>query len=328
MNNFFEHENQSWPPALADNDEMRVCTGKSDLLKPLESLVPHPNDHNNFNKSEADTLIIDGAGLVHRLDPHKFNKPVKTMKDYARHIFLPHVEKELKEVERVDVVWDRYMSDSLKSATRSHRGSGTPLRITATTRIPVNWKSFLRVDSNKSALFHFLASEITTIMVPEGKVLLTTKDDLVIAVPVSTDVTSLMPCNHEEADYRMMLHAADSHQKGLRKIVIEATDTDVVILAIATASKYDMKIWIAFGNSTNFRYISAHDIAHQLGSPRSAALPFLHAVTGCDTVSCLHGIGKKTAWDVFNSMRSVIPVFAELSTAQEDVTEFQMAEIE
>ena len=41
MNTFFEHENHSWPPSLAENNLMRFGE-KSDLLKCLEILAPRP----------------------------------------------------------------------------------------------------------------------------------------------------------------------------------------------------------------------------------------------------------------------------------------------
>ena len=64
----------------------------------------------------------------------------------------------------------------------------------------------IRVDSNKTELFTFLALAISTATIPKGKVLLSTNGDSVVVVPQSADVTSLHPCNHEEADYRILLH--------------------------------------------------------------------------------------------------------------------------
>ena len=84
--------------------------------------------------------------------------------------------------------------------------------------------------------------------------------------------------------------------------MVHATDTDVLVLAIATASVLEgSEIWLAFGHAKNFRYIAAHSIATVLGDDKCKALPFMHAVSGCDTVSSFCDIGKKTVWDIWRS---------------------------
>ena len=57
----------------------------------------------------------------------------------------------------------------------------------------------------------------------------------------------------------MLLHAAHAHGQGHCRIMIQATDTDVVVLAITTANSIqDCELWIAFGHGKTSRYISAH----------------------------------------------------------------------
>ncbi len=266
MDAFFEHENHAWPPSLAENNSMRHGN-KADLLKCLEPLAPRPE-----TLPEVDVKVLDGAALVHKLEPkHAITVP-KTFKDYADNVFLPYIFNQLQVVSRVDVVWDSYTADSLKAHVRQCRGIGNLLRVSEKTRIPQNWKTFLRVDSNKTELFKFLASAIESCKVPDGKVLVTTKGKSVAAT-ATLDVSNLHPCTHEEADYRMMLHCAHAHQGGLRKIMVHATDTDVLVLAIATVRVLDgCEIWLAFGHGRNFRYIAVHTIAAVLGHERSKGL--------------------------------------------------------
>lgn len=40
----------------------------------------------------------------------------------------------------------------------------------------------------------------------------------------------MQPCDHEEADSRMCIHAKDALQKGARRILIRIVDTDVVVI--------------------------------------------------------------------------------------------------
>jgi len=139
----------------------------------------------------------------------------------------------------------------------------------------------------------------------------------------------LEPCNHEEADYRMMLHAAHALKNGYRNVCIIATDTDVVVLAIALASLYmDCCVWIAFGHAKHFRYISAHTIAAQLGKDASWGLLFMHAVTGCDTVSAFHGIGKKSAYSAWKADTEVQLLCKKLSSAPSALSDEDISKLE
>jgi hypothetical protein len=322
MDDFFKHENHAWPPSLAENNLMRMGV-KAELLGCLEPLAPRPPE-----TPTVDMKIIDGAPLVHTLSPKKSNVNVKTFQDYASHVFLPHIQRELSSVKRLDIVWDTYKADSLKSYTRQSRGDGEPLRVAANTMLPPNWNTFLRVDTNKTGLFKFLAKEVVSMPTPRGKVIVTThEEDVLSSHPL--DLSDLQPCNHEEADYRMMLHAKHGQEQGHTKIMIHSSDTDVVVLAVATASVIDThELWVAFGQGNNFRYIGAHSIAAHLGSDMSWGLLLLHAISGCDNVSAFYGIGKPTAWKVWKSMRHLVPIFSRLSHAPNEITNEDMDEIE
>ena len=56
----------------------------------------------------------------------------------------------LETANRVDLVWDVYKDDSLKKFLREKRGSGQRRKVLESTKIPKNWKGFLRVDENKN----------------------------------------------------------------------------------------------------------------------------------------------------------------------------------
>ena len=134
----------------------------------------------------------------------------------------------------------------------------------------------------------------------------------------------------EEADHRIMLHCAHAYQHGImKKIMVHATDTDVLVLAIATASVLEgCEIWLAFGHNKNFRYIAAHTIAAELGDDWCKGLLSMHAFSGCDTVSSFCGIGKKIVRDVWRSLPSLTTLFGCLSHTPEAITDDYMEEIE
>ena len=95
-----------------------------------------------------------------------------TFNQYAENVFLPYLKSRLKDVMRIDVVWDVYTEDSLKSSTRERRGKGTRRRVTPTTLIPGNWQEFLRVSENKTELFTFLATKTSESLTTEKEVIL------------------------------------------------------------------------------------------------------------------------------------------------------------
>jgi hypothetical protein len=91
-----------------------------------------------------------------------------------------------------------------------------------------------------------------------------------------------------------MLHYFYAYTNGMKRIMVHTTDTDVLVLVIPTSiSMEDCELWLAFGHSAHFRYIRAHVIASELGNDYCRGLPFMHAISGYDTVSSLNSVGKK-----------------------------------
>ena len=73
--------------------------------------------------------------------------------------------------------------------------------------------------------------------------------DQVVCVPAQLDVHLLAPCNHEEADSRMVLHVAHAAQHDHHQILVRTVDIDVVVLAVMVAATLPagMEVWLAFG---------------------------------------------------------------------------------
>ena len=212
-------------------------------------------------------------------------------------------------------MWDVYNTNSLKCAARSQRGKGVRRRVLPDSKIPGNWDSFLRVDDNKTELFHFLAEQV--VCIDKGQKLIVSKKGLeVIASSQSFDNCSLSLCDHDEADVKLILHIADMSAKGYKRVMIRTVDTDVLILATAVYTKISVnELWVAFGAGKNIRYIAVHDIAKCLGYAKSSALPAFHAFTGCDQTSAFGGRGKKSAWENWSSFPDITSSFLVLGMA-------------
>ena len=215
LQDFFRHENQPWPPSLSQHGKLKQGN-KADLISCLQGSTEASAD-----TPQVDAKIFDGAVVAQMLHP----KTASTFKDYIQTVFLPYVQGQLQSAQRMDFVWDTYKPDSLKTDNREKRGSGARRRVEPTVKIPLNWKSFLHVDDNKTELFGLLAQELGSIDAA-GKEVYSTVDNHVVSNTSRENLEGLQPCNHEEADTRIFLHvldAAKQHQQ----------ITDVFVLAIS-----------------------------------------------------------------------------------------------
>ena len=168
-------------------------------------------------------------------------------------VFAPYISAQLDVSSRVDLVWDVYLSASLKASTREKRGKGMRRRVAPLNAMPKNCKDFLRCDENKTELFSFLTREAIRLPVTHGKELYATDGTGVLCSPADSSVACLAPCLQEEADTRLFLHVADAVRKGCKKVTIHTVDTDVVVLAVASFSKIAPdELWVAFGVGPSF----------------------------------------------------------------------------
>ena len=153
LDEFFQHENQSYPPALSKMGSIRTGA-KSDLVDCLEDLAAaHPSG----NTPAVQAVIIDGTSAVNMLKP---GPATKTSHDFANQ-HLPYIKSHLQHSNRVDIIWDRYFPDSLKTETRLKRGKGVRRRVEPATRVPGNWYEFPHLKENKEELFALLAQMVT-----------------------------------------------------------------------------------------------------------------------------------------------------------------------
>ena len=165
--------------------------------------------------------------------------------------------------------------------------AGTRRRVCDNVAIPLNWKSFLRLNDYKKELFQYLAASVQSLGISDVEVTSTADVDVISSSTI--DEAGLAPCNHEEADTRIFVHARHASLNGMKKILIRTVDADVVILAIAFAKKLEVE---------------------------GEGLPFFHALTGCDTVSFFSGKGKKTAFQAWKCYPEATEVFRALSLPQ------------
>ncbi|KAG1689630.1 hypothetical protein GQR58_007711 [Nymphon striatum] len=277
LNAILSHELSKVPRSLASTNGKLHTSEKAQLQK---LLVGEVDIFKSLPKSEAKTcLLIDGAALIQAI-----GKPAKaqTFED---------------------------LSDlSIKSGTRSKRseaGKVKPIRRVISSKdvkLPSNFKSFLSLSENKANLAAFLSEA----MVEMAEEKLNPTHELVVAggfedllkVWISTDrSTDHLSSNHEEADTRLILHAADASQQGYERCVLQCRDTDVLVLAVAHRDSLPSETWFSMGLKVKRPFIPIHSIS--LPDEQIQTLIAFHSLTGCDSVSQFADIGKKTAWKVF-----------------------------
>ena len=107
------HENTAFPISLSKNGNLR-SGNKADLTGCLRELVTEADGR----KVEAECIILDGAAVVNMLKPNG----ASTFCEYATKEFLNFIKNQLATANRLDIVWDVYIENSLKLSARTKRG--------------------------------------------------------------------------------------------------------------------------------------------------------------------------------------------------------------
>lgn len=97
---FFKHETHIFPPSLCHNGILR-STSKSELYKRLLDCI----GETPVSQPPVQVKIIEGAAIIHMLKP----RTARDFKEYIENVYIPFIVRECTNVERLDVVWDRYV---------------------------------------------------------------------------------------------------------------------------------------------------------------------------------------------------------------------------
>ena len=77
-------------------------------------------------------------------------------------------------------------------------------------------------------------------------------------------------CTQADEDTRLLFYASHSFHHGYNMLMVHATDTDVVVVAVSVSSIFQTcEVWIAFAHCNKLRYITCHIIANELGTDAS-----------------------------------------------------------
>ena len=94
----------------------------------------------------------------------------------------------------------------------------------------------------------------------------------------------------------MFVHVNDAiTQDNFRSVPNRSVDTDVIVLDVNAAYKFNVDIFVVFGTGNSFHCIEAYQLAQKLGPEKCVATLLFHCFTGCDTMSFFSGRGKMSA---------------------------------
>lgn len=334
---FFKYEEQVTPPAVSKDGGLYPAY-KAELLPCLEQHCGGGGGGSQLYPSTVDCLIYDGAALVHIIRP----RLVSNFSEYWDRNLQKHITHQLEELsaKRIDIVWDLYLPNSLKTFVREGRGSGPLRQVLPNSPVPSNWTDFLLNDKNKEQLFKLLAynaigrlsAALQTLVVSNmGSTIIGSQT---FSNGLSTSLNGLNCGDMEEADSRVFLHLRDAVENGCCKASIRTVDTDIVVLAISYFHPFKslglQHLWVEMGTGEKTRFIPCHTISHSIGERRSLALRGFHAFTGSDFTAGFRGRRKRTAWKAWESYPDATDAFIALTQfrSPSDLTDVVMRKLE
>ena len=180
----------------------------------------------------------------------------------------------------------------------------------------MQWREFLKDSTNKNNLIKFMVTEW---QLQEnrnklgGTIVYATCMERCVQIKADAveDIEELM-CTQEEADTRLLLHAAHIAQFQYEYIIVHSEDTDVRLLCIAFASQIAVPMYQKCKSSTRTTYIDITSASLIQGESVSKALPGYHAYTGCDSVSCFAGRGKLSGLKLLKCNEAYQSLFTKL----------------
>ena len=301
---------------MSTADGCPAKTQKAKLLELLEQAGSDPADQEVSVPSTA-AVIVDGMATLQALV-----RPAATYGELAKQVF-ESITKVVPSWAWVDFVIDTYPDVSIKTSERLRRlkehGSIQANIISADRKIPLQWKKFLSSGSNKKKLLSFLAEHWSTQPYVAdrlsaagsfGKLFVTDNTTCFLLSCnagrhlVKASVPELK-CSHEEADTRLILHAAHAGNSDHPVVVMKSPDTDVAVLAAAHCSKISGIVLFLTGTKQRRRYINMSAVSTRLGPGICQALPGFHALTGCVSTSAFVGRGKALGWQLLRLNSSI-----------------------
>ena len=278
-----------------DNGEMRITKTKSTLKGKLQV------EHSSRTVLKPDSVIIDGCALLWVI-----HWPTSgTVTDYARS-FTSYVTKLMTDSD-VYLVFDRYHNPSIKDVTRKSRmGKGGARRHLLNSHMPLlPQKVTLSVTENKVQLIDILCQHLKDqchTFPEKNKLVVTSNDPIPFEISDGVIVQRLdMRTTHEEADVIIAQQVVKLAESGNSSIKVVCDDTDVLVLLVHFYAQEQLTCELVMSGTSAGRVVVDIKATTTKHITIADQLLAAHALSGCDTVSQLYGIGKGTVLRVIKS---------------------------
>ena len=197
------------------------------------------------------------------------------------------------------LVFDRYISQSLKSRTMKKRTSDNEIKYKVSdmgniSNVPL--KQLLANIETKRELTIYLTECSQQALQDEGLNFSITHN-LVTITNIRDFNMELKSHDHEEADTLLVLHAIDAAKHDIfTECYVFSPDTDVFLLLIYYCESLPLATYFRTGRGFDERDINIKQCFEVLGAGRSAAILGFHVLTGCDQIGRFSGKSKITWW--------------------------------
>lgn len=270
-------------------------TQKSQLVEKF-SLIPidkkeHPKEY---------IALIDVGFLWHIATPtaedrEKSDGSYFSWSDYAKKIFRIADSRHDKAV-KIIFVNDPYFESGMKDCEHTRRADGNGnaknVFIKSTDKCPTgrSFQEFFHNNKNKKRLQQFLKNEFKSLIKGSDKEYIYCVGSDSSSLNTGCKVTEF-ECAHEEADTVLLYIYAQLQQKGnTLPIIIDAEDTDVLVLACYASHEIDGTLLLK-------RKQHLYNCTDMCSKEITRILVPLYVLTGTDVTSGFFAHGKKTIYD-------------------------------
>ena len=283
----FKYELAAVPPSLFyDSGDARYPNNKSVLMNKLK----HEQSSRGFS---FDAIFIDGGGLLYKIY-WPSNGTVGDLVDG-----LEKYTRKLNADADVFIVFDRYMERSIKSDTRQARiGSFRRCHQLALDRKLPPREMCLSSSATKENLIEIIAQELIVRYknsVSSHKLVIKSKNEVPQEIHYGIEINRTdLRSNFDEADYVIQQQVHSIVKQGDRNsIKIISSDTDVFVLLCSNFLANDWSSANIFMETfiDNSKLININKSV-EYNKDIVPSLVALHALTGCDSVPMMFGIGK------------------------------------
>ncbi|XP_068675446.1 uncharacterized protein [Montipora foliosa] len=264
LEELFQYELCTYPTALFDSPFMLRQPQKPALADALwAKLTPEAKTQPEGKVQH----VLDGGALLHRVPWPRGSPTYKEVCD----LYCTYVQKKYG---RAIVVFDGYNEMSAKAMTQQRRASGkaaSTVTFTESMSVTLKKDNFLSNPKNKQRFLSMLSKALQ-------------------------NVGCITHHANGDADLLIVKTAVESARTSTTVLVGDDTDLLVLLCYHASNDGYDLYFRPEpKANARGARVWHMKKVKDQLGEEVCRDLLFLHAITGCDTISRLYGVGKATA---------------------------------